>query len=127
VIDELDHLLERAVLAAVLAAPWHFPKLTELLVAEDFSHKPYREMFNALVALDARGLPADAVLLVSELSHTRKFSVRTGLSAQTVFDLLRLPVLSPHLPAYCAALLEQGRAKKKALEMISTSNFGGPP
>jgi replicative DNA helicase len=122
---DLDHLLQRAVLAAVLAAPWHFPKLTELLVAEDFSYRPYREMFVALSALDSRGLPADAVLLVAELQQSRKLSAR-GPNAEMVFELLRMPVLAPHLPAYCAALLEQGRARKKALELLQSSNVGGP-
>jgi replicative DNA helicase len=98
----------------------------ELIQPIDFHNRASRETYSALVRLHSRDVPPDATLLLVELSQSKKLSVR-GPSVESVFGLLQLPVTSAHLPHYCAALLAQSHARQKALELVASSNVGGPP
>ena len=118
-------LLERAVLSAVLAAPWAFPKVAEVLGPEHFSDHANRTIFLALLAMQARGLPADATLLIVELTDTKKMSALRGPTVDTVHRLLTMAVQPAHLEFYVAALLEKSAARRKALELVQSSNVIG--
>jgi replicative DNA helicase len=120
-------LAERAVLAALLE-PSHsvfFGDVSQVLGPEHFSDRITREIFLALLSLHSRGIPPDATLLLCELKQSGKISVR-GPNVETVRGLFQTGIVPAHLEFYVNALLEQSHARRKALELVQSSNVGGP-
>jgi replicative DNA helicase len=122
--QHLDQLLERAVLAACLLAPWAFSKVVEILTPEDFSDRASREIFRALLSMHERGVPPDATLLVIELTRSKKISVR-GPNSESVFGLLQMAAVGAHLQFYVDELVQTSKARQKALELVESSNRVG--
>lgn len=58
---------ERAVLGAVFIAPRYLGPIAELLAVDDFMMPSHRDIFDALLAVDARGGRVDAILVMEEM------------------------------------------------------------
>ena len=82
-------------LGACLAAPWAVGNVAELLHPEDFSGRENREIYVALLAMHARGVPPDATLLIVELKDSKKLSVVRGPSVETIRGLFEIGVVGP--------------------------------
>ena len=117
--DGSKNLLEAAVLGACLAAPWQFSKVAEVLTPEDFSDRANRETYLALLAMHGRGIPSDSVLLTVELRDSNKRSV-----IEHVGKLLQVGAIGPHLQFYVEALVQRSAARRKAIELVESSNTG---
>jgi replicative DNA helicase len=110
-------LIEAAVLAAVLGMPWTMAKVCELLGPEDFSNRANREMYLALLAMHRRGVPPDSVLLTAELVAAGKRSV-----VEMVPRLFQIGAVPAHLEFYLQAVLGRSKARRKAIELVESSN-----
>lgn len=64
--EPLEHA-ERAVLGALLLSPKVLDEVTGLIGAEDFWTGAHRTIFEAIIALNARGAPPDVVTVADEL------------------------------------------------------------
>ena len=105
--NEFDSLtlLEDAVLGTCLAAPWHFGRVVELVTPEDFSGRASRQIYVALLAMHARGVTPDSILLTVELCDSKKLSV-----LEHVGTLLQIGTMVSHLKFSLRERLQRGKA-----------------
>ena len=118
---ELDstNLLERATIHALLSSPWSMGTVAELLTADDFSSRAHKEIFSQLLTLHGQGTPPDYILLTARLIDAGKLSV-----VRAVAELPQVGALGPHLAFYINALLEKNSGRRRALEVLASSNTG---
>ena len=113
-------LLEAGVLAGCLLCPWDFHRVMAALTEQDFADRANKEIYKAMLALHGRGLPPDTILLTVELRDTHKLSV-----VERVGALLQLGAIGPHLQFYVGELVVKSAARRKALELVQSSNVLG--
>ena len=119
-IGDSSALLESAVLAGCLLCPWDFQKVSAVLTPSDFADRSNREIYKTLLALHARNLPPDSILLICTLREAGKLSV-----VQRVMDLLQIGAVGPHLQFYVGELVVKSAARRKSIEVIQSSNTIG--
>ena len=102
---------ERAVLAAVLLEPPRINEVTAVLEPADFTDQCNCTIFEAMLRLQRRGLPADATLLVGELRDGGQYNVQDGVSAAMLVDLFRLSPLACNLPHYMDRVVRISRSR----------------
>jgi replicative DNA helicase len=113
------NLLERATICALLASPWSMGKVAELLTAGDFSSRAHKEIFSQLLTLHSQGAPPDYILLTARLIDAGKLSV-----VKAVAELSEVggAALGPHLAFYIDELLKKNSSRRRALELVQSSN-----
>ncbi len=95
------------------------------VLAEDFYRPALRQMFDAVVALEARGEPVDPLTVINELKATGLLEAVGGRTAVLVLDE-RTPVVS-NVRAYADEVLRMARrrgleaAGRKAVELAHGS------
>ena len=75
-------LAERPVLALVLLEPRRISDVAAVLEPADFMHQTHRTIFEAMLRLWRRGLPADATIVIGELRDAGLFNAEDGVSAR---------------------------------------------
>lgn len=110
--DEHYNILEyeRTILSSIIFEPEHRDKLFEDLNKKDFSSVAHRDIFEACLNLEKRGLPIEDEFIKTELVKTGKWDEMAYIVAISV-----LP--TDNIDAYKKVIKEYSRNKEYRLEM----------
>src|SRR5277367_537549 len=72
---------EQSVLGAMMLSQDAIRAVIPICRADDFYREAHRKIYNAVVALDDRKEPVDAITLTNELKRSNDFEMVGGLSA----------------------------------------------
>jgi len=104
-----DDEAERGVLSALLVRPDEVQATTRTLTSRMFYRDAHRAIYEAVVRLQADGVPPDLVTLRNELIRTQDLDRAGGLTV--LLDLLNTGV-SRHAPWYARIVAEQYRRRR---------------
>ena len=114
-VDRAQHA-ERALLGAFLLSGKAFPRVGDLLAAEDFECDDHREIFEAIRALHRARRNVDTVTLREELQRRRAL-FRVG-GDETLLSLTDTIPVQEHLATYAAIVKERARARALQQSML---------
>lgn len=100
-----DAFAESALLSGILTRPELISDVIPLIADGDFYREANREIFRAMLALDARHEPIDAVTLIAELRIGGKLEIAGGASrfAEMLAETIDVPA---HAPAHAQVIRE---------------------
>jgi replicative DNA helicase len=123
-----DHECERAILASALVHPGKFPAIANTITVEHFHDDANREIFAAMLRLNADSVPIDAALLIGKLKDAGVYNADNGVCAATVARLFELPALVANLPYYIRRLNDvyrRRRARLRAEQLLKAAHPSG--
>ena len=121
---------ENAVLGSILLAPFVFPKVFEVLVADDFFDDANRKIYEAMVRLHVAGSPPDCTLLVGTLKDCGAWDPDYGPDAATILGLFRLSPIAAHLDYYLARVKHKSRLRhgfQKGVKLLQAAHNSDQP
>src|SRR5438067_474334 len=101
---------ERSVLGAVLLDHDALRSVKRFVAKEDFYHPRHALIFEAMQALDARGVPIDLVTLSAELRSRERLQAAGGV--QYIGELTDAIATTAHVASHAQIVADIGRTRR---------------
>ena len=120
--SDIPHDLEaeRAVLGAVLLDHDALRSVERFVSKDDFYHPSHALIFEAMQALNVRGVPIDFVTLSSELRHRERLQTVGG--GQYLGELTDAIATTAHVASHAQIVSDIGRTRRALTEIESSAN-----
>jgi replicative DNA helicase len=115
-----DSEAERAVLAAMLLDQDALRSVERLVSPQDFYDPSHAMIFEAMRALDARGVPIDLVTLCTELRHRERLQTVGGV--QYIGELTDALATTAHVTSHAQIVADFGRTRRALVEIESCAS-----
>jgi replicative DNA helicase len=124
-----DDFAEQSVLAAVLERPSIFAEVFTLCTGDDFYRENHRAIYRAMLALDAKREPIDAVTLIDTLRRNGDLESIGGGAYVTEMLARTAEIIPAHAPSHARLIRELAtqRALSSAATDIASRAYGGEP
>ena len=117
-----DPRAERALLGSLIIDPEAFAECRPFVVAEDFSDRRFRLIFEAMLWLYERRTPADYVTLAGEMQERGTLQEIGGASVLTA--LINESPTSMHALTYAIKVSEIGELRRRLSRGITPNGTG---